>query len=991
MKYLYLLLILFVFSNNNLFSQKGIDLYSSGMNHFNREEYSTAISIFNQLEFNDEIDNELLASSKLYIGESLLGLNQVNGAISKFEEFVVQFPTSNLREIALYRLGNLYFEIKLYDKSRTNLIELLRSFPSSEFSGSAYHLIGETFIEENDLDKAEEFFSSAVNSNERNSFVDNSIYSLANIYERKGEYLEAVKYYDKLLGYHKNSDLTAQAQLRIGICYYYLNEYDNAVLELSDPLIRDLSIDQQNEADYILANTFYRLKEYDSATDSYRRILNNSPNAEMLDRIRYGLAWIHFQKGNYDDSYKLFSQLAESTNDSIAVKSLYWSAESKRYNGNYNEAIEIHKLFVDKYPNHPYTEKVKLNIGISKFSQNSFKESESSLLESINSSDPLAKIKSLTLLGELNLRKKQYKASIEFFKRGLLVPQIPIELEDRCQLGLGVANFFMNNNIEALKYLNSINENETLIDLNKLNFYKGEVNFYLGKFNEAIKNYNKVNSDDDLISRNALYGKAYSYFNEKDFNKAAHYFNEFVKVNYNDKRFYECELRLADCYYGTKNFVKASSYYEKVLITNKQFNNDERSFFNYAQALFKQGESNKAIKVLVDLQFRFPASKYSDDAQYLIGWINFQSGNFDEAIVNYTKLFNNYPQSILLPIAYYSIGDSYFNLGDYSKSIENYNKVITQYPKSSYVYDAVNGIQYCFIVQEKQNEAINYLNNFITRNKNLDFIDKIQFKKAEIYYSSGEYEKAINEYKYLINYYSSSQLITNSYYWMGKSALLLNKDQDAINHFNTVINTSLNSELGFSSVLELGKIYRKQKKYFNEIELYEEILPKISDTKRIAEIKYVKSQNFIETNDTVSAYKELNELVNLRDGSLFYHKAEIELGILELKRTEYESSLYLLKDVVSNRKDDIAAEAQYFIGLNYFEQNKLPEAITELKKLRSLYSAYDEWYSKGLILLGDSYVKIDDKLNASEMYKSVLKRHRNNAIAKEAKDKLNKL
>ena len=129
----------------------------------------------------------------------------------------------------------------------------------------------------------------------------------------------------------------------------------------------------------------------------------------------------------------------------------------------------------------------------------------------------------------------------------------------------------------------------------------------------------------------------------------------------------------------------------------------------------------------------------------------------------------------------------------------------------------------------------------------------------------------------------------------------------------------------------------------------------------------------------------------MRDGSLFSHKAEIELAVLELERSNYESSLYLLKDVVNNRKDDIAAKAQYFIGANYFEQKKLPEAITELIKVRSMYSAYDEWYTKSLLLLGDCYVNIDDKPNASEMYKSVLKRHRNNAIAKEAKEKLNKL
>lgn len=991
MKYLYLIIVFITFNQNSVLSQNEIDLYTSGMHHFNHEDYSTAITIFNKIILRDEVDKELLASAYLYIGESLLGLNQVNGAISKFEEFVVQFPTSNLREIALYRLGNLYFESKLYDKSRTNLIELIHAFPNSEYSGSAYHLIGETFIEENDLDKAEKFFSSAVNSNRRNSFVDNSIYSLANLYEKKGQYRDAVKYYDKLLGYYKNSDLSAQAQLRIGICYYYLKEYDNAVLELSDPLITELSVDQQNEADYMLANTFYSLKEYDNATESYNRILNNSPNSEMLDRIRYGLAWIHFQKGKYDDAYKLFRLLSESTDDSIAVKSLYWSAESKRYNGNFNEAIAIQQLFIEKYPNHPYAEKVQLNIGISKFSQNSFNEAENSLLEASNSSNPVAKIKSLTLLGELNLRKKQYKTSGEFFNRALLVPQIPSELEDRCNLGLGVAKFFLKNNIEALNHLSSINESETLIDLNKLNFYKGEANFYLGKFAAAINNYNKLNSSDELLSKNALYGKAYSYFNEKDFAKATHYFNEFTKEYYNDNRFYECELRLADCYYGTKNYVKASSYYEKVLITNMQFNNDERSYFNYAQSLFKQGSGNKAINILTEIQNRFPASKYSDDSQYLIGWINFQSGNFEEAINNYTKLFSNYPRSVLLPIAHYSIGDAYFNLGDYSKSIESYNRLITQYPNSTYVYDAVNGIQYCYIVQEKQEDALKYLNDFISQNKNLSFIDKVQFKKAEIYYSSGEYEKAIEEYLYLINNYSESPLVINSYYWMGKSALILNREDDATNHFNTVIDKSLNSELGFNSVLELGKIYRKQQKYFTEIELYDQILPRISENKRIAEIKYVKAQNYLEISDTASAYRELNELVNLRDGSLFYHKAEIELGVLEFKNFNYESSLYLLKDVVNNRKDDIAAQAQYYIGANYFEQNKLPEAITELIKVRSLYSAYDEWYTKALLLLGDSYVRIDNKSNAAEMYKAVLKRHRNNAIAKEAKEKLNKL
>jgi TolA-binding protein len=394
---------------------------------------------------------------------------------------------------------------------------------------------------------------------------------------------------------------------------------------------------------------------------------------------------------------------------------------------------------------------------------------------------------------------------------------------------------------------------------------------------------------------------------------------------------------LADCYYATKSFAKASSLYEDILVKRSSFGNDERAFFNYAQSLFKAGSSPKAIKVLDELQLKFPASKYADDSQYLIGWINFQNSDFEEAVNGYTKLISNYPNSVLVPIAYYSIGDSYFNTGEYQKSIDSYKLVITQFPNSSYVYDAVNGIQYCYIVQDKQDLAINYLNEFIVNNEDSPFLDKVQFKKGEIYYSSGDYSRALNEYKLLVDDYSESELVPTAIYWMGKSTILLNKYEEAKDYFEAVLDYSISTEVGFSAILELGKIYRSQNALQDEIDLYNRVLPQIDNTKRVSEIKFVKAQNYIIQEDLASAYQNLNEIVNLRDGSLFFYKAEIELAILELARSNYESSLYLLKDVTNNREDDIAAQAQYFIGLNYFNQEKMAEAITELKKARALY------------------------------------------------------
>lgn len=133
----------------------------------------------------------------------------------------------------------------------------------------------------------------------------------------------------------------------------------------------------------------------------------------------------------------------------------------------------------------------------------------------------------------------------------------------------------------------------------------------------------------------------------------------------------------------------------------------------------------------------------------------------------------------------------------------------------------------------------------------------------------------------------------------------------------------MNSEEGFNSVLELGNIYRTQNNLGNEISLYDEVLNKISDSKRISEIKLAKAQSYIANQQIPSAFQVLQEIVDSKDGSLFYHKAEIELGILELSRNNYEYSLSLFKDVVDGRKDDIAAQAMYYVGLNYFQQKKI--------------------------------------------------------------------
>ena len=73
------------------------------------------------------------------------------------------------------------------------------------------------------------------------------------------------------------------------------------------------------------------------------------------------------------------------------------------------------------------------------------------------------------------------------------------------------------------------------------------------------------------------------------------------------------------------------------------------------------------------------------------------------------------------------------------------------------------------------------------------------------------------------------------------------------------------------------------------------------------------------------------------------------------------------------------------------EQDKIVDAISAFVRVRSVFSGYDEWYTKSLLKLGDCYTKLNDKAKAKEMYQAVVKRHPQDELGKEARDKIKKL
>jgi len=984
---IYLVIILFV---KITFPQTDADIYRAGMNAYNSKQYAEASRLLEKFFVNYDLMDERYAAAKYFSSDALLHLGQEDAAAAGFEFIVNNFHSTNFKELSLNKLGIIYFNSKEYEKSRINFKQLIEEYPKSEYNGSAQYFIGESYIAENRLDEAASFLKEAVENKRKNKYIDYSIYSLASLYEKTGDYENAVKYYDELLSYHKESSLASSAQLRIGVCNFKLKDYQSAILELSSPLLNDIPEDLYTQSLYLLANSYYRVQEFANAEKTYLKIIQSYPGSEIDRESKYGLAWSYFQEEKYNDAFNIFDFLS-GADDSIGVKSFYWKGEAKRYAGRESEALQIYNEFLKKYPDAKIASGVQYQMGVLSFNEKNFENAESFINDAINSNDARVRARAYTLQGEIELNKKQYEKAKQSFEQSISISDNYPDIKKRAILGFGASLYYLNEYEDAVINLEKLIEVDPNFEKDKTNFYLAESYFYKGSNKEAIACYNKINSSSKELAPSALYGKGYAYFDLRDFDNAVLCFSDFIKKYPKDKNFTDAKMRLADSYYGAKNFAAAGKIYKELFNINPDQVNNPYLNYQYAQSLFKSGDSEGAFNQFKNIQQRFPNSDYGDEALYLLGWIRFQQNRYREAISNYRNVLSVYPGSELAPVIYYSIGDTYFNMGKYDSAIVNYQRLLTSYPSSNYVFDAVNGLQYSYVAKNQPENAVALIDEFVNRNPGLSFSDQIFFKKGEIYYSQRKYEDAKLSYKEFAAKYPKSELIADAYYWIGKSAQNLKQNEEAIYNFKRVFDLYPKSEIAASAVIEMGNTYNSMKNFAAAEDIYNKAIEKLKNSPRAADLLFLKGMTLVNKKDLSAAYEVFDEIVLYHKESIFADKAKLELGFIELAAGRYSNAELYFKGLADTRSDDLGAKGQYYYGETMLEQNKIDDAITAFVRVRTIFPAYGEWLTRSYLKLGECYTKLNENAKAKEMYRTVLANHRGDQFGKEAQEKLREL
>jgi len=167
------------------------------------------------------------------------------------------------------------------------------------------------------------------------------------------------------------------------------------------------------------------------------------------------------------------------------------------------------------------------------------------------------------------------------------------------------------------------------------------------------------------------YNWAMSFYNEKDYKRAAEEFLRLVQYYKNaklapDAQYYAAvSYQKAGKYYAAfENFQKAVKNYplsERIDDITKSEYDIGMYFYTTARAKVMDKEimtdTERAVEVFTAIVQDTPYSSHADDAQYMIGQAYKKSEQYNEAVTAFQKLVSEYPQSDLVEKSKKEIAD----------------------------------------------------------------------------------------------------------------------------------------------------------------------------------------------------------------------------------------------------------------------------------------------------------------------------------------------
>lgn len=935
-------------------------------------------------------------------------------AIKLLKKYVAENPNSLDLPYAYEFIAYYFFELKDHNES-DQYFNLAIENANKEFSirkDSSYidllartlYFDGIALLRLGKVDKAKDHFEKCFRGYPKNYYADESLFLLGIISELKGEIENAISYYKTLQRNYPRSNLILASILREVINYLTLKQDVQALvsLDLARSILLRISAkdsvgllyepqsfvdDIDEKIDFLTGEALTIAGRYEQAISTFENFIHEYPNSKYVIVAKIGIAWGFLNKGDLIRSIEEFNTIIDvadpqnSFQKNFAELSL---AIANRRLGRYSEAQRIlSDLSIQQ--DYPFIGYVLFEQGLIYYQKKDFHKAFKSFERGLRESDDIilsAKLHMMLGATYLELKEwgkatKEYKSAEDIARRSTNI-QLPNRnwIISECRLKQSIAQIHDFRNLEAIQnllfFIGNYTDDPRAQDAT---FWLAEAYFRSDMLRNAIDKY------ETLIARypknpfleDALYGLGWSYFRLKNFKKSTEIFSKLIKEFPDSKYRVEVWLRQGDGYYVLKDFGNAIESYRKVVSLNPTPEEVQYARYQICHSLYRLGNLNSAYDEAIDFIKRFPNSNLAPNAMYLSAWIRFQQENYSEAINSFNYLIDAFPNSLLVPRAKFAIADAFYNQNKFEEAIEKYKEIVGNYPTSPLVADALRGIQYCYVALGDPQAGLNFADDYITRNPESPFAAEFAIRKGESLFTTKNYKDAITEFNNFIQKFPENPKKVEAIFWMAKSYSSIGDFENAVKYFNELITKYNKNEYSPQAMLELGLLYKNQSNISLADSFFTRLQNEYPDDPNSAQAGFELASIKFAMGDTTSALKIWKRISNNFSGSEFGDQSTYKIAMFYRLSGKLDSAISEFRKLSGNSSDPaLSAESIFRIGEIYLRRNDCESAIPEFIRLRDNFSGIEDWYTLGLLNLGECYERLGNLEEAINTYRAIV-------------------
>jgi tetratricopeptide (TPR) repeat protein len=953
----------------------------------------------------------------------LLQRNEFGGALNQFEEFLNISPSTDLRRIDAEYYRALC-ALNLYHIDSEKLIEnFIDLYPDNPHSAAAYYDLGNFFYNEKNYLRASTDYAkvdfSALSAEQQNNGRFRWGYSLFTQKKLK-ESLDQFNFI-KVQG----GQFGPAASYYAGFIEFTLADYSNAMI--------DLKRAEQSQAyakivPYMIANVYYRQKNYNELL-AYAAAVKDVEGVSNPEEIALLMAEANFKKADYKSAlggYQLYFQRRENAERGVLSRAGY----SAYATGQDRVALEYFKVsasdqdsvgfYSSYYLGLLYLKQQQKQMALTAFDNARKFKSDPMVVE--ESMYQYAKIsfdlgladqaigsaeRFLTafpgsthanemkeLLSEAYANGNNYNKAIEYIESlPTRSPAMDRALQKATYLK-GAELFNKGDYAQAVVYFDRSLQNP--VDANYLaeaSFWTGEAYSVGKKYASAVPKYERViglksYSNPDIIS-STLYGLAYAYYNQQQYDRALYNFREFVaKASKTNSNYADAVIRLGDCYYVTKSYPEAMGSYRRAIQLNTADN--DYAHLQLGVILGIQRKYAEAGAELDEVIRNFPQSRYLDEAMFQRAQFDFEQGNYPAAVAQFGKIITANKPSKFLPYAYQRRAAASYNLKDYSKTADDYIAVLEKFPSHPIANTVLLPLQEALTLASRSGDFDQYFVRFKSANPDAKGIESIEFEASKNLYFNQEYQKAMTSLGSYISSYPESPRLNEARYYRAESMYRLKDFDNALGSYQEISGDNLfsftNKVTGRIAELEFKK------------GLYEKAVTEFLKLSRSASSKkdqfnawsgLMESYYQLAQYDSAAAYARLIlEKGKVNAGA--ENKASLFLGKIAMARGDYDGAKDEFLNTLNSAVDEYGAEAKYSLAEIFYLNKDYKQCYETLVSLNKDFAAYPEWVGRSFLLMADNYNARGDAFQARGTLKSLIDNFPLQNIKDEAKTRLKK-